>query len=175
MAEVTSHAPGAFTWIELGTTDQNGAKEFYGRLFGWTFEDQQMGPDMVYTTFRLKGRNVAAAYTLDPKQHPGVPPHWMLYVATADADATARRVGELGGKVMAAPFDVMDFGRMAVLTDPRARPSRSGRRGRTTASESTTSPGRSAGGSSTPVTRQRPRRSTRRSSAGRPRPVRTAG
>ncbi len=118
MAEVTSHAPGAFTWIELGTTDQNGAKEFYGRLFGWTFEDQQMGPDMVYTTFRLKGRNVAAAYTLDPKQHPGVPPHWMLYAATADADATARRVGELGGKVMAAPFDVMDFGRMAVLTDP---------------------------------------------------------
>jgi hypothetical protein len=25
MAEVTSHAPGAFCWIELGTTDQNAA------------------------------------------------------------------------------------------------------------------------------------------------------
>jgi len=118
MAEVLSHAPGTFCWIELGTTDQKGAKEFYGKLFGWTFEDQQMGPGMTYTTFLLKGRRVAAAYTLDPKMQPGAPPNWMPYVATADADATARRVRELGGKVMADPFDVMDYGRMAVLTDP---------------------------------------------------------
>jgi predicted enzyme related to lactoylglutathione lyase len=37
MTEITSHAPGAFCWVELGTTDQNAAKEFYGKLFGWTF------------------------------------------------------------------------------------------------------------------------------------------
>ena len=49
---------------------------------------------------------------------PGTPPNWMPYVATADADATARRARELGGKVMADPFDVMEFGRMAVLADP---------------------------------------------------------
>ena len=118
MADVLSHAPGAFCWIELGTTDQNAAKVFYGKLFGWTFEDMPMGPEMTYTTFKLKGRRVAAAYKLDPKVMPGAPPHWMSYVATADANATARRAGELGGKVMAEPFDVMEFGRMAVLADP---------------------------------------------------------
>jgi predicted enzyme related to lactoylglutathione lyase len=117
MAEVTSHAPGAFCWIELGTTDQNAAKEFYGKLFGWTFVDQPMGPGEIYTTFRLRGREVGAAYTLDLKRLPGVPPHWMPYVATADADTTARRAAELGGKVAAGPLDVMDLGRMAVLTD----------------------------------------------------------
>jgi predicted enzyme related to lactoylglutathione lyase len=118
MPEVTSHAPGAFSWVELATTDQNAAKGFYGKLFGWTFRDEPIGPGEVYMTFQLAGRPVAAAYTLDSKRHPGVPPHWMVYVATADADETARRTVELGGKVETAPFDVMELGRMAVLSDP---------------------------------------------------------
>src|SRR5258706_1750775 len=118
MPEVTSHPPGAFSWIELGTTDQSAAKEFYGKLFGWTFADTPMGPGEVYTTFNLKGRDVGAAYQLDPKRMPGVPPHWMIYIATADADATAKRSAELGGAVMQPGFDVFDLGRMAVLKDP---------------------------------------------------------
>ena len=118
MAEVTSHPPGAFTWVELGTSDQNAANEFYGKLFGWGFSDLPMGPSGVYTTFRLKGKDAGAAYTLDPVMHKGVPPHWMLYVATPDADATAAKAKELGGTVMMPPFDVFDFGRMTVLQDP---------------------------------------------------------
>jgi predicted enzyme related to lactoylglutathione lyase len=119
MAEVTSHPPGAFCWIELATSDQKAAKDFYAKLFGWSPTDNEMGPGMTYTIFKLKGRDAAACYTLDPVKMAGVPPHWMLYVATADADATARRAGELGGKVAAGPFDVMDFGRMSVLADPQ--------------------------------------------------------
>ena len=117
MAEVTSHAPGAFCWIELATSDQKAAKDFYTRLFGWSFQDNDV-PGMTYTIFKLKGRDAAACYTLDPAKMP-VPPHWMLYVATADADASARRAAQLGGKITAPAFDVMDFGRMAVLADPQ--------------------------------------------------------
>jgi uncharacterized protein len=42
----------------------------------------------------------------------------MLYVSVADADKTAARVAPAGGKVANGPFDVMEFGRMAVLVDP---------------------------------------------------------
>ena len=35
---------GSFCWIELGTTDQNAAKKFYGSLLGWTATDSPMGP-----------------------------------------------------------------------------------------------------------------------------------
>lgn len=118
MTEVTSHAPGTFCWIELGTSDPIGAKAFYGNLLGWAFDDMPMGPGESYTTFRLKGRAVAAAYALDPKKMAGVPPHWMLYVATVDADATAKKSAELGGAALMEPIDVMDLGRMAVLKDP---------------------------------------------------------
>ena len=119
MPRLENHRSGSFCWIELGTTDQNAAKKFYGALFGWAPDDVPMGPEGVYTLFKLQGRDAAAAYTLRPDQQAmRVPPHWMIYVAVDSADASAKRAAELGGKVVAGPFDVGPFGRMAVLQDP---------------------------------------------------------
>jgi uncharacterized protein len=62
---------------------------------------------------------VGAAYTMRRDQREqGIPPHWLVYVAVDNTDAVGSRVGELGGKVLAPAFDVMDFGRMAVIADP---------------------------------------------------------
>jgi predicted enzyme related to lactoylglutathione lyase len=44
-------------------------------------------------------------------------PHWMLYIATADCDSTARRCLELGGTVWHPPDDIGP-GRCALLEDP---------------------------------------------------------
>jgi predicted enzyme related to lactoylglutathione lyase len=61
---------------------------------------------------------VAAACTLRQEQRKqGIPSHWNVYVAVENADAAASRAAELGAKVLAAPFDVFDAGRMAVLQD----------------------------------------------------------
>ena len=114
-----NHASGTFNWIEVGTSDQNAAKYFYTSLFGWTAQDYPMGPDSFYTMFLRDGKTVAAAYTLsklETERH--VPPHWNLYVAAASADDVAARAAELGGIVLAPPFDVYDFGRMTVIQDP---------------------------------------------------------
>jgi predicted enzyme related to lactoylglutathione lyase len=119
MPLIDRHAHSAFSWIELGTTDQNAAKHFYTSLFGWEFIDSPMGPNDFYTMFTLGGRNAAAAYTLRPEQlSHGVPPHWNLYIDVANADESARRATELGGSVLGGPFDVFTFGRMAVIADP---------------------------------------------------------
>src|SRR5947209_4405375 len=118
MATVDKHAPGSFAWIELATTDQEAAKKFYTSLFGWSVNDFPMGPGQFYSMFGLEGRNAGAAYTIDPVKMKGAPANWALYVAVADADATAEKVRAAGGTVMAPPFDVYDFGRMAVLQDP---------------------------------------------------------
>src|SRR5436305_9947198 len=119
MPNIDAHAPGAFCWIELATTDQNAAKNFYSGLFGWVSADFPMGPDQFYTMFKLDGRDAAAAYGMDEQMRSrGIPPHWMLYVATDSADASAEKVRTAGGNVTAGPFDVADFGRMAVLQDP---------------------------------------------------------
>jgi len=116
---MTSHAPGTFSWPELATTDQKGGAAFYRDLFGWSVNDQPMGPDEFYTMFEMRGRPVGAAYTMRPeeRQH-GAPPHWNSYVTVASADESTKRATELGGTVLAPPFDVMDVGRMAILQDP---------------------------------------------------------
>ena len=119
MANIEKHSPGSFCWIELATTDQTAATNFYAKIFGWSANNIPMGPDGVYTIFQLEGRDAAAGCTLRPDQvSRGIPPHWTLYIAVESADAAAARAGPLGGTVLAGPFDVFDAGRMAALQDP---------------------------------------------------------
>ena len=119
MPTVEHYAPGEFSWIELATSNQNAAKSFYGALFGWTVRDVPIGPDEVYSLFELEGRVAAAAFAISPSERAaGIPPHWHLYVAVASAHEAAKKAGELEGKVVEAPFDVMDRGRAALIQDP---------------------------------------------------------
>jgi len=119
MPDIAAHAPGSLCWFELATSDQAAAKQFYTQVFGWEVDDIPIGPSETYSLFKLAGRDAAAAYTMraEEREH-GVPPFWMVYVAVASADEAAGRVEALGGTVMSPPFDVMDMGRMAVVTDP---------------------------------------------------------
>ena len=118
MTTIEKTPAGSFAWMELATSDQAAAKRFYTSLFGWEANDSPMGPDAVYTMFFLGGRQAGAAFTMSPQEAAAIPPHWQLYVAVDNADPSARRAEELGAKTVMAPFDVMTFGRMAVLEDP---------------------------------------------------------
>ena len=114
MGERTSHPPGTFSWAELATSDAEAAKGFYTELFGWDYEDNPAGDEgQIYSMARCDGHYVGALFT-DPSQ----PPHWNCYVTVASADETTQKVKDSGGGVMAEPFDVMEVGRMAVITDP---------------------------------------------------------
>jgi uncharacterized protein len=119
VADYDAHVPGSFCWPELSTTDQKGAVAFYRSLFGWGVNDQPMGPGETYSMFQMRDRSVGAAYSMRAEERQlGIPPHWGSYIAVKSADDAAKRAEELGGKVLAAPFDVMDAGRMAVIQDP---------------------------------------------------------
>jgi len=121
MTTTTTHAPGTFCWLDLAAHDPAAAKRFYTQLFGWQAVDNQYGPgaDDVYTMYRLDGRDTAASYGMDPNQKEmGIASAWLCYVAVESADAGAAKARELGGTVMAEPFDVMDVGRMALVEDP---------------------------------------------------------
>jgi predicted enzyme related to lactoylglutathione lyase len=119
VAEFSTHTPGTFSWPELATTDQKAGVAFYRALFGWDVNEQPIGPTEMYSMFQMRGKEVAAAYNMRPEERQsGAPPHWNAYVTVANADDAVKRAQELGAKVFAAPFDVMDVGRMAVLQDP---------------------------------------------------------
>jgi predicted enzyme related to lactoylglutathione lyase len=116
MGTRTSYPPGTFSWVDLSTPDQDGAKKFYGELFGWEYEDNEAGPGVVYSMARVGGEYVAAISPPPPGDES--PPHWNNYVTVKDADEIARRAEEVGGTVAGPPFDIFESGRMAVLQDP---------------------------------------------------------
>src|SRR5829696_8552981 len=119
MPERTSHKPGTISWADLATSDQDGAKQFYGALFGWQYDDQPIDENTTYSMAKLKGRAAAAISPQQPDEAAqGIPPHWNVYVTVEDVDASTRKVGESGGSVLAGPFDVFDVGRMSVIADP---------------------------------------------------------
>src|SRR5262249_47324506 len=86
---------------------------------GWAATDNPIGPEEVYTIFKVDDKDVGACYTMRPdQQSQGIPPHWDLYIAVESADDTAAKAKQAGGTILAPPFDVMTFGRMAVIQDP---------------------------------------------------------
>jgi uncharacterized protein len=119
MANVDKHIAGSFGWVELDTTNQNAAKSFYTTLFGWGGIEVPMGPGDTYFIFQLKGRDVAACYSMrQDERDQGVGVHWNLYIATDSADQTSAKAAQAGGTILMPPFDVPDAGRMAVIQDP---------------------------------------------------------
>jgi uncharacterized protein len=105
--------PGTVIWNELITTDPE-VVTFYRDVLGVTTSTMDMGTGE-YTLFEVGGEMVGG--TTAP-QMPGVPNHWHVYFAVADADATVAKVAELGGAVVVEPFDT-PVGRMAVASDPQ--------------------------------------------------------
>jgi predicted enzyme related to lactoylglutathione lyase len=119
MSVTATHAPGTFSWADLGTSDPASAKRFYTGLFGWTFEDRPISEGEYYTMLMQDGKTVAALYAQQADERSaGIPPHWLSYINVESADRVSARAAELGATVLAPPFDVMEHGRMAVVQDP---------------------------------------------------------
>jgi len=108
--------PGAMCWNELATSNVDAAGKFYSATFGLTTDPMDMGPAGTYTIFEAGTERIGGMMALSP-QMKGVPSHWLTYFAVADCDATVKKVGELGGKVLKPPTDVPNVGRFAVCQD----------------------------------------------------------
>ena len=120
MPEFTSHFQGTPSWAELSTTDDQGALAFYGALFGWVDEPNEMGPGMYYHMQKLNGLEVAALYQQgDEEKQQGVPPHWKTYFSVDDIAQITDNAKGSGATVMFGPMEVFDAGHAAILQDPQ--------------------------------------------------------
>lgn len=130
---------GSVNFNGLNTRDVDAAKKFYGAVFGWEtlalgpgvemwtlpgYGDhlEETHPDIRETVAETGGpegfEDVVANILPIPDDQPDTPPHWNVTFATDDADATAAKATELGGKVVVPPMDA-PWVRMTVLTDPQ--------------------------------------------------------
>ena len=61
---------------------------------------------------------MVAAINPIPGDDSDTPAHWSVTFSTDDADATAAKAAELGGRVLVAPVDA-PYSRLTVLRDPQ--------------------------------------------------------
>ncbi|WP_163161636.1 VOC family protein [Arthrobacter sp. Alg241-R88] len=108
-----TYPQGVPCWVDTEQPDVNAAADFYGGLFGWTFEDvMPPGEPGRYLIAKLGGRDVAGIASSAEGTA------WNTYIAVDDADAAVRRLVTAGAKVLAPPADAGEGGRGALLADP---------------------------------------------------------
>ncbi|MGW9558159.1 VOC family protein [Nocardiopsis sp. NPDC055551] len=115
--------PGSLMWTELWTPSAVGAKDFYGALLGWEFNDVPMG-DQVYATIRPAEQGedryfggIMEVRAEDLPQTRGAA-DWHPVFHVTDCDAAVARVREAGGQVHMGPENAPGVGRLAVCADP---------------------------------------------------------
>src|SRR3954453_13241426 len=105
-------AAGTPCWADVMVDDLAVARDFYGSLFGWTFED--LPPEAGgYVMARKDGHLVAGAMSRDPHD-PGQVNAWTVSLATDDVDEAATRAKAAGGVFFLEPMDGLQVGRLAV-------------------------------------------------------------
>ena len=129
---------GALNFNGLNTRDVDGAKAFYGAVFGWT--TLQLGAGEMWTLpgygddlerdnpglrkmiAQMGGEagfeDVVASINPIPTDQPDTPAHWSVTFGVDDADAAAAKATELGGRTVVPPFDA-PWSRVTILGDPQ--------------------------------------------------------
>jgi len=111
-------ARGRFVWHELMTTDPDAAVRFYGQVVGWTTEPFPGMPE--YRLWTHGGKQYGGVMRqAEEDRRRGLAPHWLMYVAVPDTDATVRQAEALGARVRAPANSVPGVGRYAILADPQ--------------------------------------------------------
>jgi uncharacterized protein len=129
---------GSLNFNGLVTRNPEGAEAFYGAVFGW--KTLVLPGSLMWTLpgygDHLEARNpglrqqmaqmgapegfIDVVATLNPiaDDDSETPAHWSVTFAADNADAAAARASELGGEVVAGPFDA-PWTRLAVIKDPQ--------------------------------------------------------
>ncbi|MFH8366568.1 VOC family protein [Streptomyces sp. NPDC018031] len=108
-------APGTPCWTSLMVHSLAATQDFYHALFGWDFTPgpQQLG---AYVRGTLDGHAVAGIGELPAGRR--LPVAWTTYMASDDADDTAKQIRDCGGTVAVGPLDAEKAGRMVIAADP---------------------------------------------------------
>lgn len=107
---------GALCWNELHTRDLEGAKAFYGDVFGWDAETTELA-GMKYTEWKRGAFPIGGMTEMPARIPKGTPPFWLVYFGIDDTDACVANSTELGATLLTGPTDI-PAGRYAVIADP---------------------------------------------------------
>lgn len=104
-------------WYELGTTDLDGASDFYSRILGWQVRDS--GMEGFHYRLAQASNGLVAGMMSTAFQAGNPPPHWLIYFAVDNCDSSAAEIRTAGGSILREPADIPGTGRFAIVADPQ--------------------------------------------------------
>jgi hypothetical protein len=102
-----------FVHLELNTNDLKKAQAFYGELLGWKFDDMDMGPMGIYSTFKPDSGPGGGMYAAKDMSQ-----GWLAYVGVDDIKAATEKAKSLGAQVFIESQEIPNVGWMTVMNDP---------------------------------------------------------
>lgn len=108
---------GTIGWHDLTVENADEVRDFYSRVVGWEPSAVDMGEYSDYSMAPPGGEPVGGVCHARGS-NTGLPAQWLMYVTVADADDSARRCVELGGRVLAGPKSFGPTARYCVIEDP---------------------------------------------------------
>lgn len=111
---------GRIVWYENLSHDTKKTLDFYTGLIGWGVQAVPGTGGQTYHMFTKGETPIGGTLQMpDEAKKMGVPSHWLMYVGTADVDATVKQAQGLGARVHVPPTDIPQMGRFSVLQDPQ--------------------------------------------------------
>jgi predicted enzyme related to lactoylglutathione lyase len=112
---ITASTHGAPNWVDLATTDIDGAVHFYKSLLGWEVE-KTASPMGDYYIGKVEGSQVAGMMAMSADQME-MPPMWTTFFNVDDVDEMVVKIEMAGGSVIQPAFDIPEA-RIAIVADP---------------------------------------------------------
>lgn len=114
-----TYAHGEPCWADLQTRDVTSAKQFYGALFGWTYQDLPTPDGRSYAQAFAGEKLVAVIAPQSTLQEAtGTHAQWNIYFAATDAAALVRDAEFAGGTAEFGPEAVAETGVLAFVAPP---------------------------------------------------------
>jgi len=114
---------GKVVWHDLITDVPEASKHFYEELFGWEFEQVDIGQGLFnsvdYTLIRHNGRLIGGMVDQAHLKTSEDISQWISLISVADVDAATAAVTAAGGTVITTPVNLAKRGRSAVVADPQ--------------------------------------------------------
>ncbi|MBP6217267.1 MAG: VOC family protein [Oligoflexales bacterium] len=111
--------PSDFCWVELMTSHHKGVKNFYGSFLNWTFHEEELPDQRLFTMISSKDAPIGGLFDISEElRNLKLSPRWLSYVRIQNLDQSLAAVQALGGEIVRGPLSIPNAGRMAWVEDP---------------------------------------------------------
>jgi uncharacterized protein len=118
MADNIKNQVGSISWFDLTVDNANEIKEFYSKVVGWKSSPVKMNGYEDYNMNKPADDQTVTGICHAKGGNSKLPPQWLIYITVENANNSAKKCTELGGKIISGPNDMAGYGRFCVIEDP---------------------------------------------------------